>query len=73
MRVYLKDLRAREKLTQADLAKKIGMTQQNYSLIEKGQRQIDMGIHLLSKLADIFNIPIAELIALEKKADIHEK
>lgn len=68
MRAYLKNLRKQHRLTQAELAAKIGMTQQNYSLIEKGERQTDMGINLAVKLADILELPVAEFIELEKKS-----
>lgn len=67
MRTYLKELRHEKGLTQAEIAKVIAMTQQNYSLIERGNRQSDMGIGLLSKLAEVFGLPLTQLIMLECK------
>jgi transcriptional regulator with XRE-family HTH domain len=49
------------------MAENLEITQQYYSLIENGDRQKKMDIGLLSKLSDALNIPIADLIEMERR------
>lgn len=67
MREYLKLLRANQKRSQVEVAKKIGLSQQMYCLVENGQRQKNISLDLLSKLAVVFNVPVTDLIAEETK------
>lgn len=66
MRCYLKELRENKKMSQTQVADQLSMTQQYYSYIENGDRQQDMGLSLLQKIAEVFNVPLAELIESEK-------
>lgn len=50
-------------LKQADFAEKIGITQTNYSNFERGR--IDISISRLEKIAEVFNVPITELLSIQ--------
>lgn len=72
MREYLKILRLSNGRSQQDVANALGMTRQNYSLIERGERQQDINLTLLEKLSKYFCVSIKELIDFEsnyKKLD----
>ncbi|XOW20419.1 helix-turn-helix transcriptional regulator [Lactococcus cremoris] len=56
----LKKLRKAAKLTQSQLADKLGMKQNAYVLWE--QKATNPTLELLEKLADIYDLPIQELI-----------
>ena len=56
----LKKLRKNAKLTQSQLAEKLGMKQNAYVLWE--QKSTNPTLELLEKLADIYDLPIQELI-----------
>ena len=56
----LKKLRKEAKLTQSQLADKLGMKQNAYVLWE--QKATNPTLELLEKLADIYDLPIQELI-----------
>lgn len=60
----IKTYRERNKLSQAELAKRIGVSQRNVSYYEKGEHipPADM----LKKLANIFNVSVDELLGIEK-------
>lgn len=65
MRLWLRSKREELGYTQQQIADKLGITQQYYSLIENGSRRADMGIPLLNKLSEIFNITTDEIILEE--------
>lgn len=65
MRSYLKHLREEKNLSQHNVAEQIQISQQAYSLIEKGERQRDMTIGRLYKLAEIFEVGTDEIIKME--------
>ena len=67
LRLYLKNLREQKELNQHDVAKRIGVTQQAYSLIENGDRQQDMKLSTLQKISEIFSTPLDEILKLENK------
>lgn len=56
----LKKLRKNAKLTQSQLAEKLGMKQNAYVLWE--QKSTNPTLEILEKLADIYDLPIQELI-----------
>ena len=56
----LKEKRSAAKLTQADIAKVLGVTQSTYSYYESGRNEPD--IKTLAKIADIFETSIDYLI-----------
>jgi putative transcriptional regulator len=68
MRGYLKRLREKCGMTQQDVADKLGISYQYYSLIENGERQKNMDITLAAKIADVFGVEIGEIVRLEKEA-----
>lgn len=67
MREYLIKLRKGKSLTQQQMADKIGITKQYYSLIEKGKRQKKMDIVLVSAIASVFDMPIEQIVEYEKE------
>ncbi len=64
-RGYLRSLRSSNGYSQQDVANVLGMTRQNYSLIEQGKRQQDISLTLLEKLAQCFHMSIKDLIEAE--------
>ena len=66
MRTWLIDLREKHNLTQADIAKKLNVTQGYYSLIEKGERQVDLNLSIAEKLSKMFNISLKKISDFEK-------
>lgn len=73
MRTYLKKKREDNGFTQQYVAEKVGISTQYYSLIERGERKQEMNISMLCKLAEIFGVPVSELIAAERKFLNNEK
>lgn len=61
----VRELRAREQLSQTDLGKKIGATRQTIGLIEKGDYQPSVTLSL--KISDVFNIPLEEVFWIDKE------
>lgn len=66
----LKSLRASKNLTQENLATKLGVTRQTISKWEKGISVPDADV--LSQIADIFEVSVAELLGSEEKEEIKE-
>ncbi|MFV0413336.1 MAG: helix-turn-helix transcriptional regulator [Oscillospiraceae bacterium] len=72
MRDYLIALRRKKMLSQAQAAERGMMGQSNYNAIEHSDRQKDMSVATMEKLAAAFDIPVAEIFAMEmahKNAD----
>lgn len=67
MREYLRELRKERKLSQDDIAKRMGLTQSFYSMIETGERVELMTIEMAIKLANVLGIDSADLIIRELK------
>lgn len=67
MRNYLKELRKLSKLTQEQVAIKLGLKQNYYNMIENGNRQKKMDVDTAMKLADIFKVPITYILDEEQK------
>ncbi len=61
----LKDLREDKDLTQAKIAEMLFITQQQYSLYEKGYREIP--VSMLIKLADFYKVSTDYLLGLSDK------
>ncbi|MBT2757883.1 helix-turn-helix transcriptional regulator [Mesobacillus foraminis] len=61
----VREMRARHKLSQQDLAKKIGATRQTIGLIEKGDYAPSVTLAL--KIADAFGVTVEEVFYLEEK------
>ncbi len=73
MRNYLIDKRKDAGITQHSVAAKLNMSRQYYSLIERGERKREMNISMLCKLAEIFSVPVSELITAEREFLNNEK
>ena len=67
MRSWLKGLREKSKFSQAELASRLNIAQQYYSLIENGERQKDLDLSMATKLAKIFDVSIDWIVAEEEK------
>lgn len=62
MKLRIRDLREDRDLTQSNLAKLLGCTQQTYSRYESGEITID--IYNLTKLAEFYNTSCDYLLGL---------
>lgn len=60
----LVNLRKEQKLTQEQMAEKLGMSKNGYAKIERGESRIT--VEHLQQIAQVFNIDIAELIKEDK-------
>ena len=67
----LKDLREENDLLQKDLAKKLGLTQRDYSYIETGKTMLTEDI--LRKIADYYNTSIDYLLCRTDKKEPYKK
>jgi len=52
-------------MTSAQVAKELGITEQYYCMIERGQRQKKMDITLVAGLARVFHLSMEQIVALE--------
>lgn len=68
--MWLKELRSKKKLTQAETAKLLSVAGSTYTMIENGDRQKDLDLSLVVKLAEIFGVSMDYIAEQEKK--IHE-
>ncbi|MFS0673693.1 helix-turn-helix transcriptional regulator [Ornithinibacillus sp. 179-J 7C1 HS] len=59
----VRELRARYRLTQQDLADKIGVSRQTIGLIEKGDYAPSVTLAL--KMANVFQVPVEQIFYLE--------
>lgn len=67
MRKWLKDLRIEANLSQEELSKKMNISQNYYSSIENGERQKDLSLSLIVKIAEIFGVTIEWIVEQEQK------
>lgn len=67
MRKWLKELREKKGLTQQNVAEKLNIAQQYYSCIENGERQKDLSLSLIVKIAEIFGVTIEWIVKQEQK------
>lgn len=67
MRDWLKKCREENGITQAQMAKKLDISEGYYSYIESGDRQKRMDITLVSKLSTIFDLPIQRIVEFEEQ------
>lgn len=63
MREYLISLRGDRK--QMDVATDVGIVQQYYSAIENGEKQKDMSLSVMCKLAKAFDISVETILQYE--------
>ena len=67
MRKYLKDARTESKLTQLELAKRLGISQNYYCDIENGVRQKDLKNSIVMDLSKVLNVSVAAILKEEEK------
>lgn len=58
----VKALRISESISQAEMAKRLGMSTSFYGMLERGNRT--MSVEMLVKIADAFDCDLAEFILL---------
>ncbi len=61
MRNWLKNLRDSRQLSQSDIAQKLQISQNYYSMIENGERQKQLSMELAQKIADVFGITLDDI------------
>lgn len=67
MREYLLALRKEKNLTQKELARKLDVSESYYNQIENGERQKNMDISLVNRLAVVLEVPITTIIEQESQ------
>ena len=67
MREYLKTLRRERNMTQSQVAKKLGIGEPAYSMIETMERRKDLSLSLIHSFSEIFGVTTDYIIAEEKK------
>lgn len=67
MRQYLKKLRDKKQLTQTDIEKRTGIKSNYYCMIENGDRQTDMSLSIIEKLAKAFGVSVQTIVREEMK------
>ena len=67
MREYLKDLRKERNMTQTEVAKRLGIGEPAYSMIEAMNRQKDLSLSLIQSFSEIFGVSTDYIIAEERK------
>jgi len=65
METRIKELRARDKLTQEDLAKKVNVRRETIVFLEKGK--YNPSLKLAYDIAKVFNLTIEEVFLIEKQ------
>ena len=66
MRKWLKDLRTEHGYTMAQMGEKLDISEGYYSYIENGERKKKMDLTLAAKLANIFCLPIQQIVEFEE-------
>ncbi|NHN33645.1 helix-turn-helix transcriptional regulator [Paenibacillus agricola] len=67
----VRELRARDRLSQADLAQLIGASRQTIALIERGDYA--PSIVLALRIASVFQVQVEAIFSLERDEVNHEK
>ena len=67
----LKELREKEKITQSELAKELGISQNTYSQYETGARQ--PSLEMLVKLAEFYFVSTDYILGLTDKPEPYPK
>jgi len=66
VREWLKELRENSKMSQQNIADRLGITQNYYSMIELGTRMPKMTIEMAEKLSDALGVPLATILENER-------
>jgi len=64
MKTRIKELRARENLTQAELARLVGVRRETIVFLEKGQ--YNPSLKLAYSIVRVFNLPIEEVFLFDQ-------
>lgn len=67
MRKWLKELRDKHNMSQQCVAEYLSVTRQYYNLIENGERQKDLDLSFVVRLAGLFNVSVDWIAEQEKK------
>ena len=67
MRTRIRELRAREGLTQEELARKVNVRRETIVFLEKGR--YNPSLQLAYAIAKVFGMPIEEVFVLEEDLD----
>ena len=67
LREYLKKLRQDMRMSQQAVADKMGVYQSYYNMIETGERQADMSLSVMQRLAAVFSVPVEYILEQESK------
>lgn len=67
MRTWLKNLRDKNSLTQLEMSKKLDISESYYNLIKNGERQKDLDLSLVKKLAELFDVSVEWIAEQEKE------
>lgn len=67
MREWLEAARSSKGLTQAEMAKRLDVSESYYSLIERGERQKKMDVTLVAKISAVLGIPLSRIVEYETK------
>ena len=66
MRKYLVELRKKHRFTQQDMAERLQMSRQYYTMIEVGRRSPSMTIEMAQNLAKVLKVSFMEIVRKEK-------
>ncbi len=69
MRKWMQEKREERKLTQQNVADKLGISKQYYQMIETGERQKNLNTSIVMSLASCFDMSPVEIINLETTAE----
>lgn len=69
IRSWLEPVRVSRGMTQAQVAKRLGVTEAYYSMIESGRRQTEMRLPFAVKLSAVLGVPIAKIVEYETKEE----
>lgn len=67
MREYLKKMREKFSFTQNDVAEELLISRTGYANIENGERQKDMTISIIAKLAKLYGMKPSEVMEMEEE------
>lgn len=65
MREWLRAEREKRDLTLSEMAEKLDISTAYYCYIEKGERQRSLDLSIASKISDIFDIAIEQIVKYE--------
>ena len=66
MRKYLVELRKNQRFTQQDMAERLQMSRQYYTMIEVGRRSPNMTIEMAQNLSKVLKVSFMEIVKKEK-------